>query len=72
MFLVINIVVRDHLPLKQGLRPHDKIVRVYNVSSQRPSSIKTRIKTVSNDFIHDATGPRQRPSSIKTRIKTIS
>ena len=42
----IFIVVRDHIPLEQGLRPapHGAFHKLY-VESQRPYSIRTRIKT---------------------------
>ena len=42
-----RIVVRDHLPLKQGLR-REHFFLLHIVVSTRPSSIKTRIKTEVN------------------------
>ena len=41
----IKSFVRDHLPLKQGLRLFLKIIPKISITSQRPSSTKTRIKT---------------------------
>ena len=40
----MKLSVRDHLPLQQGLRQQD-LLEFYSSSSQRPSSITTRIKT---------------------------
>ncbi len=40
-----NAVVRDHLPLKQGLRRFALYYIQHFTHCQRPSSIKTRIKT---------------------------
>ena len=40
-------------------------------SSQRPYSIRTRIKTVTENLGHKSQ-VRQRPYSIRTRIKTIT
>ena len=39
--------VRDHLPLKQGLRLISLLAQPKTAPRQRPSSIKTRIKTLS-------------------------
>ena len=41
---VSNKLVRDHIPLEQGLRLEEIMGREY-VFSQRPYSIRTRIKT---------------------------
>ena len=63
--------VRDHLPLKQGLRRYLPLDLLNLKISQRPSSIKTRIKTQTIVFCIGFCHRCQRPSSIKTRIKTI-
>ena len=62
---------RDHLPLKQGLRHTFNIFTSLLIIGQRPSSIKTRIKTIRLFLLRPLCGC-QRPSSIKTRIKTQS
>ena len=64
-------VVRDHLPLQQGLRLL-LILKFANTQwRQRPSSITTRIKTVvCNVGALCVVGSGQRLSSITTRIKT--
>ena len=46
LFRIVNTAVRDHLPLKQGLRPSRLHQEAHAAASQRPSSIKTRIKTL--------------------------
>ena len=38
-------VVRDHIPLEQGLRQMKDVVKDVSEVSQRPYSIRTRIKT---------------------------
>jgi hypothetical protein len=38
-------IIRDHHPLKQGLRPGNHLIGE-QPNYQRPSSIKTRIKTL--------------------------
>ena len=38
--------VRDHIPLEQGLRLQMKLLSVIRLLSQRPYSIRTRIKTL--------------------------
>ena len=42
--LVDTLDVRDHIPLEQGLRRDDNVIQFVNIS-QRPYSIRTRIKT---------------------------
>ena len=61
--------VRDHIPLEQGLRPRLATV-LKRCTSQRPYSIRTRIKTRQ---LPQSSLPfwSQRPYSIRTRIKTI-
>ena len=44
-------MVRDHIPLEQGLR-HDCSFQILWYSGQRPYSIRTRIKTL-NHFTQD-------------------
>ena len=41
--------VRDHIPLEQGLRPNRDLGSFLGSASQRPYSIRTRIKTVRLD-----------------------
>ena len=50
MFSIIILpAVRDHLPLKQGLRLYDaKLSKAGVDASQRPSSITTRLKENTN------------------------
>ena len=62
--------VRDHIPLEQGLRLGSMNLVLASLISQRPYSIRTRIKTMKAAV--DAVGPStgQRPYSIRTRIKT--
>ena len=66
------IVLRDHPPLKQGLR----LLFVYDLekhnSTPRPSSTKTRIKTRLLPSTIQVILGSPRPSSTKTRIKTDS
>ena len=62
-------LVRDHIPLEQGLRHALEGTEDYQEVRQRPYSIRTRIKT------HGGGGVlrrrvSQRPYSIRTRIKT--
>ncbi len=67
--LIQEKLVRDHIPLKQGLRRRHHFLTPALNSCPRPYSIKTRIKT--KVILHKGlliTGPR--PYSIKTRIKT--
>ena len=62
-------IVRDYLPLQQGLRPYALVHAYRDIDGQRLSSITTRIKTYSNTKswrLHWC----QRLSSITTRIKT--
>ena len=62
-------MVRDHIPLEQGLRPVAVTSSEFVSPSQRPYSIRTRIKTQHYpDFIYQP--DCQRPYSIRTRIKT--
>ncbi len=63
-------MVREHLPLQQGLRPFHPVTLALPVTGQRASSITTRIKTPP---CHPSSswGHRQRASSITTRIKTL-
>ena len=63
-------LVREHIPLEQGLRPGRNILIFLMVSCQRAYSIRTRIKTdhlVYEFYVHDSC---QRAYSIRTRIKT--
>ena len=46
--------VRDHLPLKQGLRLESSFDDLFVCT--RPSSIKTRIKTLSEIAVDDLRG----------------
>ena len=63
-------MLRDHLPLQQGLR-HAWNTSVKRICySQRPSSITTRIKTLYGISRNPGSGNSLRPSSITTRIKT--
>ncbi len=65
------ITVRDHIPLKQGLRPRNQPAkRVAHEGCPRPYSIKTRIKTQPRKESTTLHSLRPRPYSIKTRIKT--
>ena len=41
----LYILVREHIPLEQGLRLSSKIAKIRSVPSQRAYSIRTRIKT---------------------------
>ena len=63
-------ILREHIPLKQGLRPTR--VRAINrlLSTQRAYSIKTRIKTNLKCGWNLSRNWTQRAYSIKTRIKT--
>ena len=61
--------VRDHIPLEQGLRPTGFRRSCRVLVSQRPYSIRTRIKTsCCSGSNRNCSG--QRPYSIRTRIKT--
>ena len=62
------MLVRDHIPLEQGLR-RSKGTRGSRSTCQRPYSIRTRIKT-KKLLTAPAKGVCQRPYSIRTRIKT--
>ena len=62
--------VRDHIPLEQGLRPRTFAIKNWCYLSQRPYSIRTRIKTLVSKY-NCITIARQRPYSIRTRIKTM-
>ena len=42
---VIDVLVRDHIPLEQGLRRKQVRLEPNPVGRQRPYSIRTRIKT---------------------------
>ena len=64
------VIVRDHLPLQQGLRPNASS-NAESQSGLRPSSITTRIKTISLRLRLCLLMLGQRPSSITTRIKTL-
>ena len=67
--MITKAAVRDHIPLEQGLRlVTDAAVRAAP-ASQRPYSIRTRIKTIGISAVDNAL-TRQRPYSIRTRIKT--
>ncbi len=66
---ITEVAVRDHHPLKQGLRP-ESVSTTSSKSSQRPSSTKTRIKTKLFLELQFDNQLSQRPSSTKTRIKT--
>ena len=63
------LYVRDHIPLEQGLRRDILVTAADNAHSQRPYSIRTRIKTTAPN---GGSCPKagQRPYSIRTRIKT--
>ena len=64
-----DVEVRDHIPLEQGLRLRDDMRERPYTLSQRPYSIRTRIKT--NNLIDTVPlAECQRPYSIRTRIKT--
>ena len=43
--MLVNDVVREHIPLEQGLRPFSLSDLPSSVFSQRAYSIRTRIKT---------------------------
>ena len=43
--LICRMKVRDHIPLEQGLRPPSPTIDQSILASQRPYSIRTRIKT---------------------------
>ena len=45
MVNAVQKLVRDHIPLEQGLRPHPVRLGLVEATSQRPYSIRTRIKT---------------------------
>ena len=64
-----TLVIRDLIPLKQGLRLNTARCRNYIVFDQRPYTIKTRIKTFTA-IVVSSTSCNQRPYTIKTRIKT--
>ena len=64
------MIVRDHIPLEQGLRPANKLEATSD-RSQRPYSIRTRIKTQLQRCRPTERSWRQRPYSIRTRIKTF-
>ena len=52
MLVLVVCIVREHLPLKQGLRlPLVNLSAVLVVQCQRPSSIKIRIKTINSIHI---------------------
>ena len=61
-------IVRDHIPLEQGLRQSILIANAIDLSCQRPYSIRTRIKTRRGTSC--LSPGSQRPYSIRTRIKT--
>ena len=61
--------VRDHIPLEQGLRPSRALLCAPGNKSQRPYSIRTRIKTTLSVY-RRLLVRSQRPYSIRTRIKT--
>ena len=63
--------LREHIPLKQGLRHKPPWFFCDVFFSQRAYSIKTRIKTNSPMYIANFPLLSQRAYSIKTRIKTI-
>ena len=63
--------LREHLPLKQGLRHYVPFLGEYFPEPQRASSIKTRIKTLLHYLFASSYNTTQRASSIKTRIKTF-
>ena len=62
--------LKEQLPLKQGLRPFGTLFFAFNTFSQRATSTKTRIKTLTNNPI-TLTDVSQRATSTKTRIKTL-
>ncbi len=64
-------MVKDYLPLQQGLRPLMRVLALNRTSCQRLSSITTRIKT-SYSYLSIQEPSCQRLSSITTRIKTPS
>ena len=61
--------VREHHPLKQGLRQTKLLYIVTTGICQRASSTKTRIKTIGLSALSPLING-QRASSTKTRIKT--
>ena len=63
-------VVRDQHPLKQGLRPAFSLANCLPSTRPRPTSTKTRIKTVDDHGSGVNYYARPRPTSTKTRIKT--
>ena len=51
----MNLNVRDHIPLEQGLRPAVAATLARLAAGQRPYSIRTRIKT--NNLSSDCLNP---------------
>ena len=52
-----RFTVRDHIPLEQGLRHKVRLVMNICLESQRPYSIRTRIKTYQRCYLHYQSHP---------------
>ena len=63
-------ILREHIPLKQGLRHYIPKTNAKFIPPQRAYSIKTRIKTSCKGSSGLRRPCSQRAYSIKTRIKT--
>ena len=63
------VILAEHLPLEQGLRQIEQLPALKLVIARRASSIRTRIKTTTEEVFYEETYSR-RASSIRTRIKT--
>ena len=67
---IVVRLLRNMLPVKQGLR-FDHIQEIVGHNApQRPTSNKTRIKTLIIPALSFSSFTSPRPTSIKTRIKT--